>query len=70
MLEEGKSGESKNSERLNPGEKLKKEGETAWGETGGIEGGGIDLNLGTPEPVLSAIRSESPRLAAVAVAEG
>lgn len=64
MLEEGKrTGESKNSDRLNPGEKLKKEGETAWGEVG-IEGGGIDLNLGTPEPVLSAMRSDSPRLTA------
>lgn len=27
----------------------------------GKEGGGIDLNLGTPDPVLSAIRSDSPR---------
>ena len=26
----------------------------------GNDGGGIDLNFGTPEPVLSAIRSESP----------
>lgn len=26
----------------------------------GSEGGGIDLNFGTPDPVLSAIRSESP----------
>ncbi len=27
----------------------------------GKEGGGIDLNLGTPDPVRSAIRSDKPR---------
>ncbi|KAK2995967.1 hypothetical protein RJ640_026006 [Escallonia rubra] len=44
------------------------EGETTGGDKGS-EGGGMDLNLGTPEPVLSAIRSTSdPRpTAAVAV---
>lgn len=26
----------------------------------GKEGGGVDLNFGTPEPVLSAIRSDKP----------
>jgi len=28
----------------------------------GSEGGWMDLNLGTPEPVLSATRSENPRV--------
>lgn len=32
----------------------------AGGERG-REGGGVDLNLGTPDPVLSAIRSDNPR---------
>ena len=30
----------------------------------GSDGGGIDLNLDTPDPLLSAIRSENPRLMA------
>lgn len=36
----------------------------------GSEGGGIDLNFGTPEPVLWAIRSPSPRLTAAIVMVG
>lgn len=33
----------------------------------GNEGGWIDLNLGTPDPVLSAIRSDNPRVVVVVV---
>lgn len=31
----------------------------------GSEGGWMDLNLGTPDPVLSATRSDKPRVVAV-----
>lgn len=43
------------------------EGEEAEGGDMGSEGGGRDLNLGTPEPVLSAIRSARPLVEEVVV---
>lgn len=45
------------------------EGEEAEGGDMGSEGGGRDLNLGTPEPVLSAIRSARPLVEEVVVVE-
>lgn len=55
-----RTGESRSSAGLKPGGIAKyEEGETERGERGS-EGGGIDLNLGTLEPVLSAMRSERP----------
>uniref|UniRef100_A0A2P2Q8V9 Uncharacterized protein n=1 Tax=Rhizophora mucronata TaxID=61149 RepID=A0A2P2Q8V9_RHIMU len=49
-----KTGESRSSAGLNPGGIAKKEGEIAGA-------GRIDLNFGTPDPVLSAILSANPR---------
>ena len=61
---ERSTGESKSSAGLNPGGMAKyEEGEIGGGEMGS-DGGGIDLNLDTPDPLLSAIRSENPRLTA------
>lgn len=58
-------GESKSSAGLRPGGIAnQEEGEEAEGGDMGSEGGGRDLNLGTPEPVLSAIRSPRPLLTA------
>lgn len=67
MLEAARRiGESKSSAGLRPGGIAnQEEGEAVEGGVKGSEGGGRDLNLGTPEPVLSAIRSPRPLLAAV-----
>lgn len=60
-------GESKSSAGLRPGGIAnQEEGEAAEGGDMGSDGGGRDLNLGTPDPVLSAIRSPSPLLTAAA----
>ena len=75
MLEAfNRTGESKSSAGLRPGGIAKyEEGETRGGDIGS-EGGGSDLNLGTPEPVLSAIRSDNdnppPRLPWLTAEEG
>lgn len=62
---ERRIGESRSSAGLRPGGIAnQEEGEVAEGGDMGSKGGGKDLNLGTPEPVLSAIRSERPLLAA------
>lgn len=61
MEELRRTGESRSSAGLNPAGIAKyEEGETDGGDIGS-EGGGRDLNLGTPHPVRSAIRSDSPR---------
>lgn len=55
---ERRTGESRSSAGLSPGGIAKYEDREAKGGESGSEGGGIDLNLGTPaEPVLSAARS-------------
>lgn len=57
-----RTGESNSSAGLSPaGIEKYDEGETAGGEMG-REGGGIDLNFGTPPPIRSEILSENPRL--------
>jgi len=55
-----RTGESRSSAGLKPGGMAKNEEGEKGGEMG-REGGGMDLNFGTPEPVLSAIRSAKPR---------
>lgn len=70
MLDEDRRiGESKSSAGLRPGGIAnQEEGEAVAGGEMGSEGGGRDLNLGTPDPVLLAIRSPSPLLTEPAVA--
>lgn len=70
MEAERRIGESRSSAGLRPGGIAnQEEGEAAEGGVMGSEGGGRDLNLGTPEPVLCAIRSPRPLLTAEEVVE-